>query len=254
VEPRFGRLYSAAVLRPLAEQLVDELGVRAGETACDLVCDAGTLAASLGAAVGARGRVVLVDVDAELTAEAALGVAPAGCEVVTSVVTERALDIPDGTCDRAGSLCTLGFWDGTGAFDETERILTPSGVAVFVVWDGADPPAHERALVDALRDEAGIRSAFLERCIPVDIAAGRERWEAVTLRDVARFDGIGQYWAAMVLERPVAAELAGAPASLLDAVRGACERDLRSCIAADGTMRIPVTATMLRRRAVRVPV
>ena len=253
MEPRFGRLYSAAVLRPFAEQLVDELGARAGETACDLLCDGGTLAVSLGAAVGARGRVVVVDVDAALPAAAALDVAPTGCEVVTSVVTERVLSIPDCTCDRAGSLCTLGFWDGPGALDEAERILRPSGVAAFVVWDGTDPPAHERALVDALRDEAGVRSPFLERLLPASIAVGRERWETVTLRDVARFDGMSQYWAAMVLERPVAAELAGAPASLLDAVRGACERALRSCIAADGTMRIPVTATMVRRRARRVP-
>ncbi len=66
MEPRFGRLYSAAVLRPFAEQLVGELGVRAGEVACDLLCDSGTLALALGTAVGAQGRVVLVDSDEQL--------------------------------------------------------------------------------------------------------------------------------------------------------------------------------------------
>jgi hypothetical protein len=163
------------------------------------------------------------------------------------------LAVPSGTCERAGSLCTLGFWEGPNVFDETERILTPSGVAAYVVWDSADPPAHERALVDALRDEAGMHSQFLERCVPAGLAAGRAQWERVALRDVARFDGMAQYWAAMVMERPVAAELAGAPASLVDAVRGSCERALRSCIAADGTMRIPVTATMVRHRAAAMP-
>ena len=40
---------------------------------------------------------------------------------------------------------------------------------------------------------------------PLGIGAGREHWETVTLRDVVRFDGMAQYWAAMVLERPIAA-------------------------------------------------
>jgi hypothetical protein len=247
VEPRFGRLYSAAVLRPFAEQLVDELGVRAGETVCDLMCDAGTLAMAFGAAVGSDGRVVLVDTDAALLAGAAQDVTATGCTVAESLVAERVLAIADSSCDRAGSLCTLGFRDGVDTFAEAERILTASGVAAFVVWDGADPPAHERALVDAL-SEVGVRSPFLERCLPVGIAEGRADWDTVPLRDVARFDGMAQYWAAMVLERPVARELANTPATLLESVRGACERALRSCIAADGTMRIPVTATLVRHR------
>jgi hypothetical protein len=244
VEPRYGRLYSAAVLRPFAEQLVDELGVRAGDVACDLLCDAGTLAVALGVAVGREGRVVLVDDDEALLAAASHDVAAS----TSAVATGQIRSLPDGSCNRVGSLCTIGFWDGPDPLDETERILNASGVAAFVVWNGADPPAHERALRDAIRDEAGMHSAFLERCLPVGIAAGREHWEAVTLRDVVRFDGMAQYWAAMVRERPVARELAGASEALLGAVRGACERALQTCIAADGTMRIPVAATMIRRR------
>jgi hypothetical protein len=253
VEPRFGRLYSAAVLRPFAEQLVDELAVRAGETACDLLCDAGTFAIALGAAVGPSGRVVLVDSDAALLRAAAGDAAAAGC-AVTPVAADQAQAIADASCQSVGALCTLGFWDGTDPLDEAERILTPSGGAAFIVWDGGDPPAHERALVDALREEAGVRSPFLERCLPIGVGAGRDRWDSLTMRDVIRFDGMAQFWNAMVVERPLASELAGVPASLLDAVRGACERALRACIAADGTMRIPVTAMMVRHRAGTNPV
>jgi SAM-dependent methyltransferase len=252
VEPRYGRLYSAAVLRPFAEQLVDELGVHAGGTVCDLLCDAGTLAMALGAAVGSDGRVVLVDTDAALLAGAAQDATATGCAVAESLAVEGVLAIAGGSCDRVGSLCTLGFWDGVDAFAEAERVLTASGVAAFVVWDGADPPAHERALADAL-SEAGVRSPFLERCLPLGISGGREHWDTATLRDVVRFDGMAQYWAAMVVERPVARELADTPASLLESVRGACERALRSCIAADGSMRIPVTATLIRHRAGTAP-
>ncbi len=253
MEPRFGRLYSAAVLRPFAEQLVNELGLRAGETACDLLCDAGTLAVALGGAVGTRGHVLLADTDATLLTAAAQDVATSGCTVATSVVREPALAIADGSCDRVGSLCTLGFVDGIDACGEAERILTTGGVAAFIVWDGADPPTHERVLRDALRDETGMRSAFLDRCLPIGVGEGRSRWETATLRDVVRFDGIAQYWAAMVQERQLAQELEHTPAPLLDAVRGSCERALGSCIGADGTMRIPVTASMIRLRAGNVP-
>ncbi len=74
--------------------------------------------------------------------------------------------MPDGSCNRVGSVCTLGFWDGPDPLDEAERILGASGVAAFIVWDGAAPPIHERALRDAIRDEAGMHSPFLERCLP----------------------------------------------------------------------------------------
>jgi hypothetical protein len=248
VEPRFGRLYSAAVLRPFAEQLVAELGVHAGDVACDLLCDAGTLAVALGRGVGPHGHVVLVDSDEDLLMAAAQEVAATSSVVSTSVAANQVHAIADGSCDGVGSLCTLGFWDGPDPFDETERILNASGAAAFVVWNGADPPAHERALLEAIRDETGMHSAFLERCLPTGIAADREHWETETLRDVVRFDGMAQYWAAMVLERPLATELAAAPPSLLKAVRDTCERALQPWIAADGTMRIPVTATMIRRR------
>jgi len=43
MEPRFGRLYMRAVLRPFAEQVVGVLGVQPGETACDLICDGATM-------------------------------------------------------------------------------------------------------------------------------------------------------------------------------------------------------------------
>jgi SAM-dependent methyltransferase len=248
MEPRFGRLYSAAVLRPFAEQLVDEIGVSSGDVACDLLCDAGTLGVAFGAAVGTRGQVVLVDSDADLLATAAHDVAASGCTVTTSDVTDRAATVADRSCDRAGSLFTFGFWDGPDPFDELARIVAPGGVAALLVWDRGDPPPHERVLWDSLRNEAGMHSPFLERCLPVGVAGLSATWETQTLHDVVRFDGIAQYWAAMVVERPVATELAGASATLVDAVRAACERGLSPYIAADGTMRIPVTATMLRHR------
>jgi SAM-dependent methyltransferase len=246
VAPRFGRLYASTVLRPLAEQLVAALGVQAGDTACDLLCDAGTLGVALGAVAGARGEVMLVDTDAVTVAAAASEVAGAGCSVTSVVAGVDGIPVVSESCDRVGSLCTAGFWDGGSLFDEALRIVRPPGAAAVVFWDERHPPAHEAVLSDALRDEAGIDSGFLRRCV-LAAPAVPARWDLAELRDVVRFDGITHYWAAMVVERPVAIELAGAPVTAQRAVRAACERGLEPFTAADGTIRIPVTATMLVR-------
>jgi hypothetical protein len=249
VGPRYGRLYANAVLRPLAEQLVAELGVQSGETTCDLMCDSGTLGLALGAAAGRRGRVLLVDTDAAVLAAAADDVAASGCDVATAIAADGGVAIAGASCDRVASLCTAGFWQGASLLDEAERITTPVGIAAVLTWDSAEPPAHEVVLADALRKEAGIHSPFLARCLQAAPITERRQWEVATLRDVVRFDGIAQYWMAMVIERPVAAELAHASEATLRAVRTGCELTLRQFTAADGTMRIPVTATLLRRRA-----
>ncbi len=151
-----------------------------------------------------------------------------------------------------GSLCTVGFWSGTSLLDEAMRITRPGGTAAVLTWSADDPPAHERALVDALRDVAGIDSRFLWECLASPAVDEREGWDIAQLRDVVRFDGIVQYWAAMVLERPALTDLDGASEQTVRAVRSGCEAALRPYIAADGTMRIPVTATLWRRKAASV--
>jgi SAM-dependent methyltransferase len=248
VGPRFGRLYSSAVLRPLAEQVVAAIGVRPGDTVCDLLCDSGTLGMALGAAAGARGEVTLVDTDAVTIAAAASEVAGVGCAVTAVVAGVDGIPVISESCDRVGSLCTAGFWDGGSLFDEAERIVRSPGSAAVVFWDDRRPPAHEVVLSDALRDEAGVDSGFLRRCV-FAVPAAPPRWATAELRDVVRFDGITHYWAAMVVERPVASELAGALAATERAVRAACERGLEPFTAADGTIRIPVMATMLLRES-----
>jgi hypothetical protein len=249
MEPRFGRLYASAVLRPLAEQVVGMLGVQPGETACDLICDGAAMGAALGAAVGSRGRVMLIDTDPGLLQTATADVAETGCAVLTRVAIGALPPLADSSCDRVASLCTLGFWDGDMLYDVAERVTRPTGCAAIVTWDVSRPPLHEVALIDALRDVDGIRSRFLERCLATAEPEPAAGWERLTLHDVVRFDGIGTYWASMVVSRPLAAELAEQPDEVLTAVRSACQRVLEPCTAADGTMRIPVRATLYRLRS-----
>ncbi|HVC42910.1 MAG TPA: hypothetical protein VND54_13105 [Candidatus Saccharimonadales bacterium] len=248
MEPRFGRLYASAVLRPLAEQVVGMLGVRPGETVCDLICDGGTLGVALGAAVGRLGTVILVDTDAGLVQPAMGEVSKTGCTVSTRLAMGAAEPLEVSSCDRVASLCTHGFWDGASPFDVAERAIRPTGCAAVVTWDTGQPPLHEVVLADALRDVNGTRSRFLERCLARVDTVHMSRWEQVTLHDVVRFDGIDSYWAAMVVERPLAAELAHESHDSLRALRGACRRALEPCTAADGTMRIPIQATLYRTR------
>jgi SAM-dependent methyltransferase len=247
--PRFGRLYAIAALRPLAEQLVAALDVQSGDTACDLMCDSGTLGLALGTGVGARGKVLLVDTDVSVLAAAAGDVAATGCSVSTAVAVAGSVPVDGGSCDRVASLCTAGFWDGTSLLDELERITRPAGAAAVLTWDAAQPPAHELALADALRDEAGVSSRFLRRCLQAPGVTKPTHWEIEHLRDVVRFDGIAHYWVAMVVERPIAAELAEVSETVRQEVRAGCERKLLQFTAADGTIRVPVSATLLRHRA-----
>jgi hypothetical protein len=249
VEPRFGRLYASAVLRPLAEQLVGVLEAQPGETACDLICDGATLGVALGAAVGSRGTVVLIDTDPTLLHVAQHDVTETGCAVSTRLAIGVANPLADSSCDRVASLCTIGFWDGDMLYDVAERVTRPTGCAAIVTWDAARPPLHETALVDGLRDVTGIESTFLDRCLASTEPAPAAGWDRLTLHDVVRFDGIASYWAAMVTTRLVAAELTGHPDEVLVAVRRACQRALEPCTAADGTMRIPVRATLHRLRS-----
>ena len=244
MEPRYGRLYAKAVLRPLAEQVVDALEVHPGETACDLMCDGGTLGAALAAAVGGAGRVVLVDTDGELLAAAMAEVSAAGRQVSTHRTDVAVSGLDDASFDRVASLCTYGFWSGGSLLDAAERAIRPTGRAAVLTWDPSYPPAHEAALVAALRDVAGIQSQFLTQCLASPDAEQSPRWEPIAVHDVVRFDGITEFWAAMVFERPLARELAREPEHVIGAVRDACQHALQPWIAADGTMRIPVRARL----------
>jgi SAM-dependent methyltransferase len=244
VEPRYGRLYASAVLRPLAEQVVDALDVHPGDTACDLMCDRGTLGVALGSAVGGLGRVVLVDTDAGVLTAAMAEVSASGGHVMTQLAAGTASTLRDGSFDRLASLCTFGFWEGGSMLEAAARALRPSGRAAVLTWNSLQPPPHEAVLVEALRDVAGIESRFLATCLASPDAGESPRWEPVVVNDVVRFDGITGYWAAMVVERPLSRELGQQPDGVMAAVRDTCRRALLPWTAADGTMRIPVLACL----------
>lgn len=247
---RYGPMYASAVLRPFAEQMVEAMEVRPGAVVCDLMCDSGELARMLARAVGASGTVLLVDSDRAALDGARAAVEQAGATPRVALIDgadDTEMPAMPGGCDRVGSLFTLGFGDPTALLARAARLQGGSGTISVLAWDPQSPPAHEAALTGALRSIAGARSAFLDSVVTPVL----EPVAALRVRDVVCFDGIEQYWTAMVRQRPVAAEIAHLQEGEVAAVRDACAVALRSCTGHDGTMRIGVDALLVRRQASR---
>jgi SAM-dependent methyltransferase len=239
VPPRYGPLYSASVLRPIAEQLLEALDVQPGQTACDLVCDGGVLTCELARAVAPHGTVFAADVDVDL-ARSVAGAASSDTGSVRAIAL-RAGRVPldDHACDRVGSLLTVGF--APALLAEARRTVKADGHMVIAMWDPDSPPAHELALRSALQGFAGRSSPFLSAVL---WATSVEGLQISRIRDVARFDGAAHLWAALVDERPIARELADLPADVVSAVREQLALALARYAAPDGTLRIPVQALL----------
>jgi hypothetical protein len=218
---RYGQLYGAAVLRPFAEQLAAALDVRPGQTVCDLLCDDGELTRALAARVTPGGTVLAADID--------------------TVVRLGAVPLADSVCAAAGVLFTAGF--AANLLSEARRVCGPRGRVLAAAWDPENPPAHERVLDAALQTAARHSSAYLRAVLAVPVAPAGA---SVTVRDVVRFDGFAHYWAAMVSQRlPLMAELSAIPEAALAEAQDASRAALARYAAADGTLRMPVSATFV---------
>lgn len=195
------------MLRPLAEQLATLAAPRADETVLELSSGDGELNARLRGTAGAAAGTVVV------------------------VTPSRHLPFDDSAFDLAVSLLAIDAGDDLPAtLSELARVASRAHV---VVWgNGA---THENALRDAWRDLSGDDAATAVAGAPPP-----PEWTQSTLTDVARFDGIHQLWQAMITERGVTV-----PAGQEQALRERLQHHVAPFTAADGTMRIPVRATLL---------
>jgi SAM-dependent methyltransferase len=248
--PRWGPLGAACVLRPWSERLLDVVRPRSGERILDCPSDSGTLSRHLCRTVGTSGLVVAADPGSLPwpVARAAHGALPAARDLR---VDPARLPLASGSLDAAVSLLTLHLApDPAVLLAEMVRAVDPrhGRVAAAVQVGGSGSP-HETAVAAVLGD-----AALPAPALPAAAAAGVlrevgrltgegparlrcERW-----RDVVRFDGADQLWAALVTERGLDARLTGARRALLEAA-------LDRWTAADGTLRIPVEAVLLSSAA-----
>ena len=143
--------------------------------------------------------------------------------------------------DWALVLCPDG--DVAKLLDDCERCATRAAVAC---WSRTCASRHELVLDDVLRS-AGLESVYLDGLL-LDAIRLHEGWRRELLRDVVRFDGIGDLWATMVRDRPpLAAEVDALDYEAVSQAMRDCEESLAPFTAADGTMRIPVEAVLLLR-------
>ena len=226
-----GHTLAVAVYRPLAEQLVAVAAPGPGDRVVEVSAGDGEVIRRLAGAASQPLPTVLVATDARARA---LGEAIAPLQAV--VVVARAWDLPfgDAEFDLAVSLLAVAGPERAGqALAELARVARRVEV---VVWtDGA---THENALRDAWR-ELGAPGALPATLMTTATPPG---WSQSELADVARFDGIGQLWAGLVTERGITV-----PAALATALKERLAEKVAAFTAADGTMRIPVRATLLTR-------
>jgi hypothetical protein len=210
----WGPVGGATVLGPWAERLVDALRPRPGERILDASGDGGVLGRRLARAVGPHGAVIAAGPGGHPAA--------AGPFAAAASLFSIPLDADPGA-HLAGLL----------------RAVDPRAgrIAVLVQLGGEGSP-HETAVAAVL---GGARPATLT-AVEIDSLRGGGPLHPERLRDVVRFDGLGQLWTALVTER-------GIDAALDARRRGALEASLGRWIAADGTLRIAAEAVCLRHRA-----
>ncbi len=207
--PRPGRTLAVAVYRPLAEQLAGLAAPVEGEHVLELSAGDGELTTRLTAAVGARGTVEVL--------EAPWNVAPTPQHHVDLAVSLLAIETQDELADVLPQLALVA-----------RRTL------VMMFAGGA---TYDNALATAWQDVMGSEVAALPATDPVAKPTG---WRQQRLSDVARFDGVDQLLTALTDERAIEV-----PADRRAALRERLAEALRSFTAADGTMRIPVHATVV---------
>ena len=127
------------------------------------------------------------------------------------------------------------------AQDELQSVLPQLGVVarrVHVVVAGGGA-TYDNALRTAWRTVTGSDLDALPSTDPVTAPAG---WRQRRLSDVARFDGAEQLLTAVTTERGIEA-----PPDQRAALRDGLARELAAFTSADGTMRIPVHASLVER-------
>lgn len=225
------------VTLPWARDLVERVGLRAGNRVLDVACGTGVVARLAAAAVGGGGCVSALDVNREMLAVARSVPAPAGAPIEWHEASALALPFASDEFDVV--LCQLGlqfFPDPLAALAEMRRVLVDggrAGVSVFAAIE-QNPAAHAlsdsldrhfgEGASDAKRSEHSLADS--ERLHDMFVVAGWTdiRIETVTL--TVRFASVDEWVEVQLSATPLAGALADR-----DHVLALVRTDLRDALA-----------------------
>ena len=137
--------------------------LRPGEIVVDLGCGGGLDVLLASRMVGPSGRVIGIDMTAQMLERAKAGAAKVGASNVEfHLATIDALPLPDQSVDCIISNCVVNLVpDKSTVFSEIARVLKPGGRLVIsdIVLDGRLPEAVEKVVSLARRRMAGLSTA-----------------------------------------------------------------------------------------------
>jgi SAM-dependent methyltransferase len=232
----------------VTQAMIDAVDLHRGERVLELACGPGGVGIAAADVVGANGSVVLSDFAPEMTAIAAERAMAAGLtNVTTREVDLERIDYPDAAFDVV--LCREGLMlvvDPTTAVRETQRVLRPTGRAVFTVWGPRERNPWLGLLLDAVTDELGVPvpppgvpgpfSLEAPGALAELLVAGG--FTNISVREIPtpmHVSSIDQWWSVVPsLAGPVATLLASLPAQQNAAIRAHAENALADFVTPTG--------------------
>ena len=245
---------------PWAEALVAGMKAGSGIRALDVACGPGTVARVLARVIGSRGQVAAIDASPSMIAQAQAKNEVSGAPIAYTVGPAVPLPYPDESFSVATCQQGLQFFpDAHAALAEMRRVLVDGGRLALSVWLPLSECAVFNAFGDALRAaDCGELADLLTIPFP--------HWTGSELADRARRAGFSS-----VDVEPETRELVfpGGPAQAIQALAGTpigpllaaldpaqqaavtakAEEASANLVTADGAVRGPMRAWILRARA-----
>ena len=156
----YERFQVPSVFEPLARIFLDRVSIEPGSRLLDVACGTGIVARLAAPMVGPRGRVVGIDLNADMIAIAGQQSLPEGPAIEWRLGDATSLPFEDGEFDLV--LCQQGLQflpDKERALGEMHRVLAPGGRLGVCVWRAIEHSPYIKASVDALVPHVGKKSA-----------------------------------------------------------------------------------------------
>jgi ubiquinone/menaquinone biosynthesis C-methylase UbiE len=145
-----------AVFAPLAREVIDRTEVPAGARVIDVACGSGIVARIVAPLVGPEGRVVGLDFNQAMLANARRAADAERLDIEWREGSAEDLPFEDGVFDLV--FCQMGlqfFPNRSRAAREMHRVLGPGGQVVVSTWRGLDQNPFFAAFEQAVRQQVG---------------------------------------------------------------------------------------------------